>query len=131
MAGPILTKLQPIEESVAPTTAGDVLTYDGAGGYYWAPAGGGGGGGTFGSVNVTFAVNEYSKSVSVVDAGVTAGSDIVVSIAKATGRDADEFEMSPVHAQVDTVTAGVGFTVFVACPSGDADGAFIIKYTRD
>jgi hypothetical protein len=90
-----------------------------------------GGGGTYGGADVTFAVNDYSKTLTIVDAGVGAGSDIVVSVAKAAGRDADEFELSPVHAQVDTVTAGVGFTVFVVCPTGAAHGAFTIKYTRD
>ena len=115
--------------SAAPPSAGQVLTATDATHATWQTPSGGGG--TYGGADVTFAVNDYSKTISIVDAGVSAGSDIVVSVAKAAGRDADEFELSPVHAQVDTVTAGVGFTVFVACPTGDADGAFTIKYTRD
>ena len=42
MTGPIRTRLQPIEEAVAPTTAGDTLQWNGSA-YVWAPAGGGGG----------------------------------------------------------------------------------------
>lgn len=130
MAGPIRTKLQGIEEATL-GAAGDVLTTDGAGGVSWAPAGGGGGGGTFGQFTATFTVNTYSVTVSVVDATIGAASKPVLSVAKAPGRDADEFEMAPVFPQLDTVTAGVGFTVLVVCPSGDADGDYLINYTRD
>jgi hypothetical protein len=42
MTGPIRTRLQPIEEAVAPTTAGDTLQWNGSA-YVWAPGGGGGG----------------------------------------------------------------------------------------
>jgi hypothetical protein len=41
MTGPIRTRLQSIEESTAPTTAGDTLQWNGTA-YVWAPAGGGG-----------------------------------------------------------------------------------------
>lgn len=127
--GPILTKLQPIEEAVAPTAANDVLTYDGAGGYFWAPAGGGGGG-FFGQTTATFSGGADSVTVSVVDAGVSAGSNIIPTVAL-VGRDLDEMEMAPVVVAVGTITAGVGFDLIAVSLDGDAEGVYTINYTRD
>lgn len=92
---------------------------------------GGGGGGTFGQATATFTVGLDSVTVSVVDAGVSAGSNIVLSIGTATGREADEYTFAPVFPVVASVTAGVGFDIFVTCPDADADGAYLINYTRD
>ena len=92
---------------------------------------GGGGGGTFGQATATFTVNTDSVVVSVVDAGVSAGSNIVPTIGTAPGRDADEFERAPVLVSVASITAGVGFDIIVVSIDGDADGAYLINYTRD
>jgi hypothetical protein len=90
-----------------------------------------GGGGTFGQATATFTVNTDSVVVSVVDAGVSAGSNIVPTIATAPGRDADEFERAPVLVSVASITAGVGFDLIVVSLDGDADGSYLINYTRD
>ena len=92
---------------------------------------GGGGGGTFGQTTATFTVNTDSVTVTVVDAGVSAGSNIVASVATAPGRDADEMERAPIVVSVASVTAGVGFDLLVVSLDGDADGAYLINYTRD
>jgi hypothetical protein len=92
---------------------------------------GGGGGGVFGQATATFTVNTDSVVVSVVDAGVSAGSNIVPTIGTAPGRDADEFERAPVLVSVASITAGVGFDIIVVSIDGDADGAYLINYTRD
>lgn len=52
MTGPIRTRLQPIEEAVAPTTAGDTLQWNGSA-YVWAPASGGVSDGDKGDVTVS------------------------------------------------------------------------------
>ncbi len=106
------------------------LTVD-ATGRITAAANGSGGGGTYGSATATFTVGLDSVTVSVVDAGVSATSDIVLSIGTAPGREADEFVFAPVHAIVASKTAGVGFDILVTCPDADADGAYLINYTRD
>lgn len=92
---------------------------------------GGGGGGTYGSATATFTVGLDSVTISVVDAGVTLGSNIVLSVGTATGREADEFVFAPVFPVVASMTAGVGFDILVTCPDADADGAYLINYTRD
>ena len=107
------------------------LTVDATGRITAAANGSGGGGGTFGSATATFTVGLDSVTVSVVDAGVSAGSDIVLSIGTAPGREPDEFVFAPVHAIVASKTAGVGFDILVTCPDADADGAYLINYTRD
>ena len=91
---------------------------------------GGGGGGTFGQTTATFSGGADSVTVTVADAGVSAGSNIVPTIAMGT-RDADEMEMAPVVVAVGTVTAGVGFDLIVVSLDGDADGAYLVNYTRD
>lgn len=52
MTGPIRTRLQPIEEATAPTTAGDTLQWNGSA-YVWAPASGGVSDGDKGDVTVS------------------------------------------------------------------------------
>jgi hypothetical protein len=106
------------------------LTVD-ATGRITAASNGSGGGGTFGAATATFTVGLDSVTITVVDAGVSAGSDIVLSIGTASGREPDEFVFAPVHAIVASVTAGVGFDILVTCPDADADGAYLINYTRD
>ena len=93
-------------------------------------AGGGGGGGTFGQATATFTGGADSVTVTVADAGVSAGSNIIPTIAMGT-RDADEMEMAPVVVAVGTVAAGVGFTLIVVSLDGDADGDYLVNYTRD
>lgn len=128
MTGPIRTRLQPIEESVAPTTAGDVLQWNGSA-YVWAPAGGGGGGGTFGQTTATFSGGADSVTVSVSDTGVTGTSKIVATVSLVS-RDVDEMEMAPVAVAVGTITAGVGFDLICVSLDGDAEGTYTINYTR-
>lgn len=113
-------------------TTGQVFIRDtsSANGGAWGAAGGGGGG-TFGSATATFTVGLDSVTVSVVDAGVSAGSNIVLSVGTATGREPDEYAFAPVFPVVASVTAGVGFDILVTCPDADADGAYLINYTRD
>jgi hypothetical protein len=55
----------------------------------------------------------------------------VPTIGTAPGRDADEFERAPVLVSVASITAGVGFDLIVVSLDGDADGAYLINYTRD
>lgn len=128
MTGPIRTRLQPIEEATAPTTAGDTLQWNGSA-YVWAPAGGGGGGGTFGQATATFSGGADSVTVAVSDAGVTGTSNIVATVA-IVGRDLDEMEMAPVAVAVGSITAGVGFDLICVSLDGDAEGTYTINYTR-
>lgn len=90
-----------------------------------------GGGGTFGQATATFSGGADAVTVTVVDAGVSAGSNIIPSVGTAAGRDADEMEMAPIVVSVASITAGVGFTLLVVSLDGDADGAYLINYTRD
>ena len=114
--------------AAGPPMLGQVLTATSATTATWqTPAGGG----TFGQATATFTVNTDSVVVSVVDAGVSAGSNIVPTIATAPGRDADEFERAPVLVSVASITAGVGFDLIVVSLDGDADGAYLVNYTRD
>lgn len=128
MTGPIKTRLQPIEEATAPTTAGDVLQWNGSA-YVWGPAGGGGGGGTFGQTTATFSGGADSVTVSVSDTGVTGTSKIVATVSLVS-RDVDEMEMAPVVVAVGTITAGVGFDLICVSLDGDAEGTYTINYTR-
>jgi hypothetical protein len=111
-----------------------VLTADSttATGVKWAAGGGGGGGGgTYGNTSVSFAGNNHSVIVSVADAGVSAGSNINVTVGIPSTRDLDELELAPVIAAVGTITAGVGFDIIAVSLDGDAEGTYSIKYTRD
>lgn len=120
-------RVQTFEETGA---TGEVWIRDTAsavGGAY-GPAGGGGG--TFGQVTATFSGGADSVTVTVVDAGVAAGSNIIPTIALVS-RDVDEMEMAPVVCAVGTITPGVGFDVIAVSLDGDAEGQYIINYTRD
>ncbi len=83
-----------------------------------------------GTATATFSGGADSVTVTVADAGVSAGSKIVPSIAMGS-RDGDEFEMAPVAVAVGSITAGVGFTLIAVSLDGDAEGAYQINYTRD
>ena len=88
------------------------------------------GGGTFGQTTATFSGGADSVTVTVVDAGVSAGSRIVPSVSMGT-HDADEMELAPVVVAVGSITAGVGFTLIAVSLDGDAEGTYTINYTRD
>lgn len=88
------------------------------------------GGGTYGQATAAFTLGMDSITVSVVDAGVSTGSNIIASVGVSPGRDPDEFEFTPVIPYVATITPGVGFDILVVT-NGDSDGACLINYTRD
>lgn len=102
---------------------------------YGVPTTGGGGGGGGGATivsgqdTVTFSTNQTSTTLVVVDAGVSAASTIFASAATGA-RDGDELELSPLIISVSTVTPGVGYTLLITAPNGDADGDFTIHYQR-
>lgn len=122
----------PTELAPTSVTAGSYtitsLTVD-ADGRITAASNGAAAGGTFGQATATFTTGD-AVTVTVADAGVSAGSNIVPTIAMGT-RDADEMEMAPVVVAVGTVTAGVGFDLIVVSLDGDADGDYLVNYTRD
>jgi hypothetical protein len=136
-------------KSIMPAVTGSTSTFVRSDGTAATPAGGGAGavasvngqtgvvvldaadvGVIYGTATATFSGGADSVTVTVVDAGVSAGSKIVPSVAMGS-RDADEFEMAPVAVAVGTITAGVGFTIIVVSLDGDAEGAYQINYTRD
>ena len=92
---------------------------------------GGGPGATLvaGQGTVTFTNNVSSVTLVVADTGVTATSRIFANIATAA-RDADELELSPLLVGVGAVSVGVGYTLIVVAPQGDADGDFTVNYLR-
>jgi hypothetical protein len=85
----------------------------------------------FGQTTATFSAGADAVTVTVVDAGVSAGSNIIPTVGTAPSRDADEMEMAPVVVSVASISAGVGFTLLVVSLDGDADGDYLINYTRD
>jgi archaellin len=117
-------------DAAAAPVAGYVLTATSPTTATWQPAGGGGGG-TFGTANVTFSRSVHSVTTTILDAGVAALSNILVSIGIPSTRDIDEMEMAPVIAAVGTIVPGVSFDVIAVSIDGDADGIYNIKYTRD
>jgi hypothetical protein len=136
-------------KSIMPAVTGSTSTFVRSDGTAATPGGGGGGavdsvngqtgvvvldaadvGVIYGTATATFSNGADSVTVTVVDAGVSAGSKIVPSIAMGS-RDADEMEMAPVAVAVGSITAGVGFTLIAVSLDGDAEGAYQINYTRD
>lgn len=85
----------------------------------------------FGQTTATFSGGADAVTVTVVDAGVSAGSNIIPTVGTAPSRDADEMEMAPIVVSVASISAGVGFTLLVVSLDGDADGDYLINYTRD
>jgi hypothetical protein len=112
-----------------PPVLGQVLTATSATTATWQTPSGGGG--TFGQATATFSGGADAVTVTVVDAGVSAGSNIIPTVGTAPSRDADEMEMAPVVVSVASISAGVGFTLLVVSLDGDADGDYLINYTRD
>lgn len=112
-----------------PPVLGQVLTATSATTATWQTPSGGGG--TFGQATATFSGGADAVTVTVVDAGVSAGSNIIPSVGTSAGRDADEMEMAPIVVSVASITAGVGFDLIVVSLDGDADGDYLINYTRD
>lgn len=91
------------------------------------------GGATFGQTTVSFSSGggPYTATVSVSDAGVSAGSRIVpLAVAPAVGRDADEMEFCNFQTSVDSINAGVGFTLRVVDFSEGAHGDYLLNYVR-
>jgi len=86
-------------------------------------------GSTSGQVSATFTGGADSVTVTVADAGVTALSRIVPAVMMGT-RDADEMEMAPVAVAVGDITPGVGFSLIAVSLDGDADGVYLINYSR-
>lgn len=90
MTGPIRTRLQPIEEAVAPTTAGDTLQWNGSA-YVWAPAGGGGGAPTTATyVTLSNDATLTNERVLTAGSGITitdngAGNTVVISSSGGAG----------------------------------------------
>ena len=117
-------------KSIQSAVNGSTTTFVRSDGTAVVPGGGGGGGGTFGSAIATFSGGADTVTVTVVDAGVSAGSNIIPTV-EMVGRDADEMEMAPVVVAVASKTASVGFTLLVVSLDGDAEGAYTINYTRD
>ena len=112
----------------APPSVGQVLTATSATTATWQTPSGGGG--TFGQATATFSGGADAVTITVADAGVSAGSNIIPTIAMGA-RDADEMEMAPVVVAVGSITASVGFTLIVVSLDGDADGDYLVNYTRD
>jgi VCBS repeat-containing protein len=93
MTGPIRTRLQPIEEAVAPTTAGDTLQWNGSA-YVWAPAGGGGAPTTSTYVTLSTDATLTNERVLTAGSGITitdngAGNTVVIASSVVDGDKGD------------------------------------------
>jgi hypothetical protein len=99
-----------------------------AGSYSTAPSGTT----TFGQATIDFGTaNDDTVTLSVVDTGVTGGSIIVPSLGgPAAGRDADEMELVDIRLSIGTVSAGVGFDIIATCFDADANGQYLVNYSR-
>ena len=111
-----------------PPVLGQVLTATSATTATWQTPSGGG---VFGQTTATFSAGADAVTVTVVDAGVSAGSNIIPTVGTAPSRDADEMEMAPIVVSVASISAGVGFTLLVVSLDGDAVGDYLVNYTRD
>jgi hypothetical protein len=116
MTGPIRTRLQPIEEATAPTTAGDTLQWNGSA-YVWAPAGGGGGGSAnVGTATIDFGAFPGSSHATVAvtgQAAIVADSVVQAWIRPVATADhsADEHMLETLKVHAANIVAGTGFTV--------------------
>lgn len=109
-------------------TSGSVLRNDGSGNLTWSTSGGSS---TFGQLTASFSRSVHSVTSFVSDAGVSLSSNIITTIALSSSRDLDEMELAPVVVAVGGITAGVGFNVIAVSLDGDADGTYLINYTRN
>lgn len=90
------------------------------------------GGGTFVEATASFGTTvplPHSVLVSIPDASVGVASKVAVSMKSAAGRDYDELEMGGLSCAIAAINAGVGVDVLVMS-NGDADGDFLVNYTR-
>jgi hypothetical protein len=118
-------------KGLVPASGGGTTNYLRADGTWAAPAGGGGGGGFFGQDVLIFS-NHNVATITVSDTGVTSSSIIVPSIGGAhSSRDADEVEFLSVSLSVANIVNGVGFDIVAVCADGDAEGEFLVNYTRN
>ncbi len=86
----------------------------------------------FGQVTVDFGTaNTDTVTVTASDTGVSSGSIIALSLGGVSGRDADELEMVSLDLALGAISAGVGFDIIVACQNADADGQYLVNYTRN
>jgi hypothetical protein len=96
--------------------------------------GGAGGSGTFGRATVDFTTGFESAVVTVADAGVGAGSNIVANmcyLATPDGRDIDEVICETFEVKPGNLVAGVSFDILVTSLVGPAYGTFYVDYARD
>jgi len=131
-----LGRLEIVGNFIGTPSDGDVPIYD-ASTKTWGPgapsAGSPSGSATFGQATVSFSSGggPYTATVSVSDAGVSAGSKIVpLAVAPAVGRDADEMEFCIFQTSVDSINAGVGFTLRVTDFAAGAHGDYLLNYVR-
>ena len=94
-------------------------------------SGGGSGSAIFGQLTASFSRSVHSITSFVSDAGVSLSSNIITTIALSSSRDLDEMELAPVVVAAGGITAGVGFNVIAVSLDGDADGTYLINYTRN
>lgn len=103
----------------------DSTTYLRGDGTWATPSGGGA---TVNQATVDFGSFGYTATVSVADATVNSSTRVMASLTIASGRDADELEMSPITL-AHVVNSGVGIDFYANALQG-ADGQFIVNYTK-
>jgi hypothetical protein len=99
-----------------------------------SPPAAGAGTTTMGRATVDFSTGAEQATVTVADAGVGAGSNIVANmayVAPPDGREIDELEMDQFDLKPGNLSAGVSFDILVTCLTGWAHGQFSIDYVRD
>jgi hypothetical protein len=96
--------------------------------------GGAGGSATFGRATVDFTTGFESAVVTVADAGVGAGSNIIAGMVYAAtpdGRDIDEVICETFEVKAGNLVVGVSFDILVTSLVGPAYGQFYVDYVRD
>lgn len=78
------------------------------------------------TATVNFGTGAMQASATVTDAAVSASSQILLTPAPTTGRDADEAEMEPMHAYA--IPAAGSFTLVADAIEGPAEGVFTFNY---